>query len=285
MTAVLLALAASAAWGTSDFLGGLKAKTVPLAMVLLVSQGVGLSAVAILLASLGRPIPADGRLLLSLAAGAALVTGLGLLYLALARGPVIAVAPVAAAGATLPGAVGVLSGDPVSAPIVAGFACALCGSFAAAYQPAANESSARSSSGAVPAIGAAVAIGTFLTLLDAASDADPYWATGGIHVAGWFAALTYMGASGQRSTAIGELAPRTWLALAAIGVCGVIADWAFATASRAGDLSIVSALSSLYPVVTMLLAFALLCERVRGVQLAGAALALTGVALLAGASG
>jgi drug/metabolite transporter (DMT)-like permease len=120
--------------------------------------------------------------------------------------------------------------------------------------------------------------------LDAASEVDPYWATGGIHVAGWFAALSFLAASGQRSASIGDLAPRTWLALATIGVCGVVADGAFATASRIGDLSVVSVLSSLYPVVTMLLAFALLFERVRGVQLAGAGLALTGIALLAGAT-
>jgi len=203
---------------------------------------------------------------------------------ALARGPVIAVAPVAAAGAALSGAIGVLGGDPLSAPIVAGFACALCGSFAAAYQPTANESSDRASSAVLPAIGAAVAIGTFLTLVDAASEADPYWATGGIHVAGWLSAVGLLALRGPRSGSIGDLKPRTWLALAAIGVCGVIADGAFATASQMGDLSVVSVLSSLYPVVTMLLAFALLCERVRGVQLAGAALALTGIVLLASAT-
>jgi drug/metabolite transporter (DMT)-like permease len=72
------------------------------------------------------------------------------------------------------------------------------------------------------------------------------------------------------------LTPQAWLALAAIGVCGVIADGAFATASRMGDLSVVSVLSSLYSVVTVLLAFALLCERVRCLQLAGVGLALTG---------
>src|SRR5215207_11216332 len=132
MTAVLLALTASAAWGASDFLGGLKAKTVPLATVLFVSQAVGLLAIALMLALLDRPIPADEGLLLSLAAGAAVVTGLGLLYLALARGPVIVVAPVAAAGAPIPVAVGLLGGDPVSAPIAAGLACALLGSLAAA---------------------------------------------------------------------------------------------------------------------------------------------------------
>jgi drug/metabolite transporter (DMT)-like permease len=81
------------------------------------------------------------------------------------------------------------------------------------------------------------------------------------------------------------LTPQAWLALAAIGVCGVIADGAFATASRMGDLSVVSLLSSLYSVVTVLLAFALLCERVRCLQLAGVGLALTGIALLADATG
>jgi drug/metabolite transporter (DMT)-like permease len=282
VTAVLLSLAASAAWGTSDFLGGLKAKTVPLPTVLFVSQGVGLFAIAILLALLERPIPIDERLLLSLAAGAAIVTGLGLLYLALARGPVMVVAPVAAVGATIPVAVGLLGGDPLSAPIAAGFAFALLGSLAAAYEKCAGESSDRLAAGALLAIGAAIAIGAFLTLFDAASQADPYWATGGMRVAGWLTALGFLAVSGPRSHAFRGLSPHVLLALAAIGVCGVIADSAFATASQAGDLSVVSVLSSLYPVVTVLLGFALLHERLRGMQLAGVALAFTGIALLAG---
>jgi hypothetical protein len=119
--------------------------------------------------------------------------------MALARGPVIVVALVATAGATVPVAVGLLGGDLLCDPIVPGFPCALCGSFALAYQPGADESSAPMASGALPAIGAAIAIRAFLTLLDAASDVDPYWATGGMHVAGWFAALTFLAASRQRT--------------------------------------------------------------------------------------
>jgi len=284
MTAVLLALVASVAWGTSDFLGGLKAKTVPLTTVLFVSQAVGLLAIALMLALLDRPIPADEGLLLSLAAGAAVVTGLGLLYLALARGPVIVVAPVAAAGATIPVAVGLLGGDPVSAPIAAGLACALLGSLAAAYEPRPDETSDRIAAGALLAIGAAIAIGVFLTLFDAASEADPYWATGGTRVAGWLTALAFLGVSGPRSAALRGSPPAAMPALAAIGICSVIADGAFATASRQGDLSIVSVLASLYPVVTVVLAFILLCERVRGPQLVGVALAFTGIALLAAAT-
>jgi drug/metabolite transporter (DMT)-like permease len=284
MTAVLLALVASAAWGTSDFLGGLKAKTVPLTMVLFVSQGFDLLAIALLLALLERPVPADERLLLSLAAGTAIVAGLGLLYLALARGPVIVVAPVAAAGATIPVAIGLLGGDPVSAPIAAGFACALLGSVAAAYEPGRDGSSDRIAAGALLATGAAIAIGAFLTLFDAASEADPYWATGGTHVAGWLTALAFLAVSGPRCAALGGSWPGAFVALAAIGMCSVVADGAFATASQEGDLSVVSVLSSLYPVVTVLLAVTLLRERVRGAQLVGVALAFTGIALIAWAT-
>jgi drug/metabolite transporter (DMT)-like permease len=284
VTSVLLALVASVAWGTSDFLGGLKAKTLPLTTVLFVSQAVGLLAVAILLAFLDRPIPSDERLLLSLAAGAAVVTGLGLLYVALARGPVVVVAPVAAAGATIPVAVGLLGGDPMSAPVAAGLACALLGSLAAAYEPGGGESSDGMAAGALLASGAAIGIGVFLTLFDAASEADPYWATGGTRIAGWLTALAFLVVSRPRSATHVASSPGVLLALAAIGICSVVADGAFATASREGDLSVVSVLSSLYPVVTVLLAITLLRERVCGPQLVGVALAFTGIALLAGAT-
>jgi drug/metabolite transporter (DMT)-like permease len=241
LTAVLLALTASVAWGASDFLGGLKAKTVPLGAVLFVSQAVGLIAIAVLLALLARPFPTDGSLLLSLAAGAAIVTGLGLLYLALARGPVIVVAPVAAVGATIPVAVGVLGGDPVSAPLAAGFACALLGSIAAAYDPGADRSSDRIAPGAVMAIGAAIAIGAFLTLFDAASEADPYWATGGVRVAAWFTALAFLAVTRPHFSALGGLSRGVLLALAAIGVCSgrgaISGDFRLARIATAPDVA------------------------------------------------
>jgi drug/metabolite transporter (DMT)-like permease len=74
-------------------------------------------------------------------------------------------------------------------------------------------------------------------------------------------------------------------ALATIGIFGVAGDTAFATASREGDLAVVSVLSSLYPVVTVLLAFTLLRERLRRVQFAGVAFAFVGIGLLAGGTG
>ena len=55
----------------------------------------------------------------------------------------------------------------------------------------------------------------------------------------------------------------------------------FALASTRGLVSVVSVLTSLYPVVTVALAALLLRERLGRVQLAGAAAVLAGAALLA----
>jgi drug/metabolite transporter (DMT)-like permease len=284
MIAVLLALGASAAWGTADFVGGLRAKTVPLPAVLFVSQGVGLVTIAVVLAALGRPLPDDERLLLSLAAGVAAVGELGLLYLALARGPVIVVAPVAALGAAIPVAAGLLGGEAITLPVALGIGLALLGSAAAGYEPGGTGTD-RVASGVLLGLAAALGIGVFLILFDAASAADPYWATGGMRIAGWLAALAFLILSGvSREIAPRRLGSTVLASIALIGLFDVAADAAFATASTHGELGIVSVLSSLYPVVTVVLGFLVLNERVRLPQLVGVGLAFAGIALLGGSA-
>jgi uncharacterized membrane protein len=55
---------------------------------------------------------------------------------------------------------------------------------------------------------------------------------------------------------------------------------AYSGATRAGDLSVVSVLGSLFPVVTVTLAFAFLGERLSRVQATGVVAAITGVVLV-----
>ncbi len=59
------------------------------------------------------------------------------------------------------------------------------------------------------------------------------------------------------------------------------ANGLFVLASARGYLSVVSVLGSLYPVVTLLAAYALLGERISRVQRSAVALALAGVAVVA----
>ena len=72
--------------------------------------------------------------------------------------------------------------------------------------------------------------------------------------------------------------------LVAIGLFDVGANLALALALNEGLVSVVSVLASLYPVVTILLAVAILRERPARSQALGGAVALTGVGLIASAA-
>jgi drug/metabolite transporter (DMT)-like permease len=70
--------------------------------------------------------------------------------------------------------------------------------------------------------------------------------------------------------------------IAAIGIFDVAANGLFAAASTEGLVSVVAVLASLYPVVTIFLARAVLGERIRASRGFGVVLALLGVAAIAG---
>ena len=72
--------------------------------------------------------------------------------------------------------------------------------------------------------------------------------------------------------------------LVAIGLFDVGANLALALALNEGFVSLVSVVASLYPVVTILLAVAILRERPARSQALGGAVALTGVGLIAAAA-
>jgi drug/metabolite transporter (DMT)-like permease len=74
---------------------------------------------------------------------------------------------------------------------------------------------------------------------------------------------------------------RSWAAILGIGLGTTAAAILFGIAANRGLISIVSVLGSMYPLVTVVLAHALLAERFRGAQLAGVPVALLGVGLVA----
>jgi uncharacterized membrane protein len=65
-----------------------------------------------------------------------------------------------------------------------------------------------------------------------------------------------------------------------IGVADFLANFTLGLATQQGLVSIVMVLGSLYPVVTVLLAFKFLHERLHKVQYVGVFLAVSGVAII-----
>jgi drug/metabolite transporter (DMT)-like permease len=278
--AVLLALCSAALYGTGDFLGGLSSRRAPALLVVGASQVVGLVVGAVLALVLGGNLTAADAGWAA-AGGLTGAAGLGLLYRALADGSMSVVAPVTAVcAATVPVLAGVAGGDVVSAPALAGLVLALPAVGMVAREPGEGARLDPRTIGA--AVAAGTLIGAFLVMLDRTSDDSGLWpvvvarsassvAVGVLVVALWW---------GRRETA--PRVPRAAVPLVvAAGVADMSANVLFLLAVRAGQLSIVGLLSSLYPVSTVLLATLLLRERLSKVQLAGVGGCTVAVLLIA----
>ena len=277
MVPVLLSLAASSCWGVADFLGGLQSRRVPVAVVLCVVEGAGLVLVLAIIAATGEPFPGSRAAILSIVAGIAGVIALGCFYRALAIGTMSIVAPISATGVTLPVVVGIATGDRRSTVVAVGLAVTFVGVLLASREQ--HDDAERAAAGelsVVLALVAAVGFGSYFVMSDAAADDSVLW-------------LLVL----SRSVPVPSLALFAWargmrpptgrtagtLVVAGTLDCGATA--LYAVANTKGALSIVSVVGSLYPVMTLILARAVLGERIRRVQQAGVVAALAGVAMIA----
>ena len=77
-----------------------------------------------------------------------------------------------------------------------------------------------------------------------------------------------------------RLGRRNLAIVVAVGIGDTLGNVLFAASSRHGLVSLTAVLASLYPIVTVLLAAAVLHERVAPLQRAGIALTLAGVVLI-----
>jgi drug/metabolite transporter (DMT)-like permease len=272
--AVALALGSSIVWGTADFLGGVFTRRLSLAPVLVVSQLAGLvvlAAVTVVTGEFDAYACAVGAV-----AGVFGAIGIAAFYRALATGTISIVSPISACGALVPVVLALAQGERPGSLALAGSAIALAGAvLASAHEYSGDHPSARSS--VVLAATAAVGIGGFLFFI-------------GHAVRGGHALPALLG--GRSSSLVlllaGTLATSSSVRLSAadipmvagIGLLDVGANALFAAAAQRGYLSVVSVLGSEYPVVTVILAQALLGERVTRPQAAGITLALVGVGIV-----
>lgn len=274
MVAAVAALGASIAWGVADFLGGLKSRTVPLLVVMLLAQVFGLAGIALIVAVAGNAPPDAQVLWASLAAVFGFV-GLASFYRGMAVGSISVVAPIAAVGAVVPVAFGIATGDEVSAVQAAGFAVALAGVALASFErdPA---GATRVGAGVPWALAAVVGFGGYYVPMHQASEQDFLWAAFVFRASSAVLALAaWLILRPPLSAARGSL-----IAIAAIGILDTLANTLFAAAASQGDVSVVSVLATLYPVTTVALAAVFLSERLDRLQLVGVVAALGGVVLI-----
>ena len=202
MTAIALALAASAAWGIADFLGGLTARSHTVLRVLAMSQPAGLLLLGLIMLCRGHGVALSDSVAWSAAAGFASLGSLACLYLAMARGSMILVAPLAATGVIIPVIAGLAEGNSITWASGSGMALAAMGTIVATWSPADGEPGKPrrgSLAAALFALGSAAGQGLFLLMLNHAASGDPYSATFVMRVFSCALTLVVFCAAGARA--------------------------------------------------------------------------------------
>jgi drug/metabolite transporter (DMT)-like permease len=273
LTPLLLALGASLAWGVADFIGPLISRTWGTLRVMFWAQIGGCAGIALAVAVRGEG-PTNWKVLFAVLASIAGTLGLYAYYRGMATGAMSVVAPIAGASAVIPVIFGVLTGDKPSAPQVAGMACALVGVALASIEH--TEGNRRLAAGVGLALLAALGFGLYFPPMHVAGKADFWWAS--LIFRSTALLIVSLAVAVQRPTL---RMPRKWLGIALLaGIGDMIGNALFAASSSGGLVSLTAVLASLYPIVTVLLAAAILHEHVAGFQRLGIVLTLTGVVLI-----
>ncbi len=280
MLAALLALASSVSWGVADFLGGLQSRRHALLAVLVLSQAVALLVLLVAVAA-GVPTEHDAAATAWAAGSGVLgILALAAFYRALSIGTMSIVAPLSATGAAVPVVVGLASGERPKAIQIAGMVLALVGVMLAAREAQDADAAFRRTNrkAVLLALVAAVGFGSFFAGVDRAEErADVAWV---LLAARAPEVLLLLPVCLVRRPRLPR-EPRALAAIAAVGALDLLANFLFVLATGRGLLSVVGVLGALYPAVTVLLARALLHERLTRAQDAGVLVTLVGVVALA----
>ncbi|MEV0523131.1 DMT family transporter [Streptomyces sp. NPDC050439] len=286
MTA-LFALATSLLWGLADFGGGLLTRRLPALTVVVVSQTIAVVVLGAIVVATGGWTEWGPQLWFAVGAGLVGPVAMLAFYKALALGPMGVVSPLGSLGVVVPVGVGLLLGERPGVPQFAGIAVAVVGIVLAGGPELRGAPVQRQA--VLLTLVAAFGFGGVMSLIaEASSNLTGLFlalfvqrvtnvATGG-------AALFVSVKRGGRALPEGSGPHVIWAAvpaLAFVGLADVAANGTYSVAAQNGPVTVAAVLASVYPVVTALAARLVLKERLRGVQAAGAGLALVGTVLLA----
>ncbi len=281
MVAVVLSLLSALAYGVSDFLGGVFSKRSGPWQVATVGQTSSTLCTLVAAVLVGGTVTgADwgwGAL-----GGIGSGVGTVFLYRGFAGARMSVVAPLSAVTcALLPLAVGVLTGERPAALAWAGIVIALPAiALVSRVEDHADAAlGAAHRSGVIDGLLAGAGFGLLFVALGHVGDAAGVWP---LVAAQAVSSLTVVALAVALHQHWVPRDPAAWRALL-MGPLGATATVAFLYATREGLLSVVSVISSLYPAMTVLLAMALLKERIAPWQAVGLVLSAAAVNLVAAA--
>jgi len=278
--AALLALISSGLWGAADYHGGNLSKKFPPTAVLSVTQIIGLIFGIILATVTGswdaQALGSQGYLLPGIAAGFCGYLGLICLYRALATGRMGVVSPISAMSALIPLLYAIFFLDErFNTLVTIGVVFALLGAFMASGPEVSQGLPLKP---VVLALGAAVGFGVCLVFMAKGSQSSAVMTMVSMRSATLIVSISIL----IRLRGTGGMSKANIPLLVFIGVADFSANLILGIATTKGLVSLANVLGALYPIMTALLAFIFLKERLHKVQYAGIVSAVLGVALIAG---
>lgn len=275
LVAILSGLAAAISWGAGDFSGGLASKRTSAFTVVVLSQFVSLLFLLLAALLIAEEDISTADMILGALAGMCGAIGLVALYSGLARGPMGVVAPMTAiVSTTVPVLFSLLSEGFPGIRQLLGFFSALVAMWL--ITRTSQDGSFRIRDLNLPII-AGIGFGLFFIFIDRVSEHAILWPLVSARTASILLVFTLAILMRQLPVPASRQLP----AIALAGIFDTGGNAFFALATRMGRLDAAAIMSSLYPAVTVILAWIILKERLSRSQWLGVLLVLIAIILIA----
>jgi len=275
--ASFLALFSSLLWGTADFFGGKLTKKYKSLAVTGVSQSFGLlfGLVIMLITSswFAPTLSWSNYFLPGVFAGTLGFVGLVAFYAGLATGRMGVVSPISSLSALIPLTVAFINGEKPSVVQLTGMAVALLGAFCASGPEIKDGISIRP---LVYAVIAAFGFGGAITFIAQGSKSSAIMTMTTMRFTTFIIALVLF----AKYKTAGGFSKKDIPILVGIGGADFFGNLLLGVATTKGLVSLAVVLGSLFPIVTALLAYKLLHERLHKLQYLGIGIAILGVVII-----
>jgi drug/metabolite transporter (DMT)-like permease len=275
--ASLLALFSSILWGSADYLAGNLTKRFKAIAVTGASQAVGLITGVTLVVATGAYIAPNlswnGYFLPAVGAGIAGFLGLISFYSGLSTGRMGVVSPISTLSAVIPLSFAFASGERPNMIQISGMGIALLGAFCASGPDIVKGLPIKP---LLYGLGAALGFGIALAFMAQGSKTSSLMTMTSMRVVSVSICILLA----LRFRTVGGFGKSDLKILIVIGVTDFVANLLLGVATTKGLVSVAMVLGGLFPIVTSLLAFKFLNERLHKVQYLGILFAVAGVSVI-----
>ena len=275
-TAILFGLASALTWGAADFGGGIASKKSSPYAVVFWGDLVGMTAVAVLAAALGDPLPSlrsVGFAVLSSFCGA---IGIIMLYRALAGGKMSIAAPVSALmAAVIPVVVGFVAVGLPKWLTISGVGLALVSIWLVARTEREGRVRIHWADVRLPLF-AGVLFGLFFIFMHEAASESALWPAVLLRIS---SAILLAGIAFFKKESLAVVRDHWWL-IVFVGIFDVAGNVFYILSAQTGRMDIAAVLGSLYPGATVALAWLVLKEKISGSQWLGIIAALMAIVMI-----